>query len=103
MLLVRRGSDITAWSNLCPHAGLPLTLPDGRGLLHKGVGLCHGIAGSGYALLSLHRATGDTRWRARAEQVTAFGVAKLPELRKAYKVDQLSQITEEAWRKRLGL
>ena len=51
-----------------------------RGLLHKGVGLCHGIAGSGYALLSLHRATGDARWRARAEQAAAFGVAKLPEL-----------------------
>ncbi|WP_300543882.1 Rieske (2Fe-2S) protein [Maricaulis sp.] len=36
VLLVRRGDTVTAWANICPHAGMPLTLPDGRGLLHKG-------------------------------------------------------------------
>ena len=41
--------------------------------------------------------------RRRFEAAFRQLVAKLPELRKAYKVDQLSQITEEAWRKRLGL
>ena len=32
-----------------------------RGLLRKGVGLCHGIAGNAYALLEIHRAT--LSWR----------------------------------------
>ena len=30
-----------------------------RGLLHKGVGLCHGVGGNGYALLAAYRASGD--------------------------------------------
>lgn len=37
-----------------------------RGLLRKGLGLCHGVAGNGYALLSLYRATGDAGWLHRA-------------------------------------
>jgi hypothetical protein len=31
------------------------------GLLRKGNGICHGIAGNGYAFLSLYRRTGDSR------------------------------------------
>lgn len=50
------------------------------GPLEKGVGLCHGTAGNGYALLKLWRRTGDAIWldRARAfamhaiEQVERF-------------------------------
>src|SRR4051794_8368158 len=36
------------------------------GPLAKGPGLCHGTAGNGYAVLKLHRRTGDARWLARA-------------------------------------
>ena len=36
------------------------------GLLLKGPGLCHGIAGNGYALLAAFRATGDVKWLHRA-------------------------------------
>ena len=36
------------------------------GPLEKGHGLCHGTAGNGYALLALHRRTGDVRWLERA-------------------------------------
>lgn len=43
-----------------------------RGLLRKGVGLCHGIAGSGYALLSHARATGDAQQLRRAQQFALF-------------------------------
>jgi hypothetical protein len=34
-----------------------------RGLLKKGPGLCHGVAGNGYALLALYKATqvGDNK------------------------------------------
>eukprot|EP00811_Abedinium_folium_P032821 NODE_5835_length_1730_cov_4.651279.p1 GENE.NODE_5835_length_1730_cov_4.651279~~NODE_5835_length_1730_cov_4.651279.p1 ORF type:complete len:438 (+),score=119.81 NODE_5835_length_1730_cov_4.651279:175-1488(+) len=36
------------------------------GLLTKGVSLCHGTAGNGYALLRLWRTTGDAHWLSRA-------------------------------------
>lgn len=48
VLIVRRGTRVTAWSNLCPHAGLPLTLPDGRGLLHKGETLVCPVHGASF-------------------------------------------------------
>ena len=37
-----------------------------KGLLKKGLGLCHGVAGSGYALLCLYRQTRDKLWLYRA-------------------------------------
>ncbi|CAK0800214.1 unnamed protein product [Prorocentrum cordatum] len=39
-----------------------------RGAILKGNGLCHGVAGNGYAFLSLFAATGQElhRWRAEA-------------------------------------
>jgi len=37
-----------------------------RGLLRKGISLCHGVAGNGYALLRLWRTTGNATWLARA-------------------------------------
>ena len=37
-----------------------------RGLLRKGLGLCHGTAGNGYSLLQLYQATGDRNWLYRA-------------------------------------
>jgi len=36
------------------------------GLLRKGPGLCHGIAGNGYVFLTLFRTTNDSQWLARA-------------------------------------
>mmetsp|Transcript_29806 Transcript_29806/g.86483 ORF Transcript_29806/g.86483 Transcript_29806/m.86483 type:complete len:395 (+) Transcript_29806:1-1185(+) len=44
-----------------------------RGLLStKGVGLCHGTPGNGYALLVLYRATGDAMWLRRAQHFGIF-------------------------------
>jgi hypothetical protein len=37
-----------------------------RGLLKKGVGLCHGLAGNAYAFLALFRATREPQWLYRA-------------------------------------
>jgi len=33
-----------------------------RGLLRKGPGICHGVAGGGYAFLTLYRLTGEERY-----------------------------------------
>ena len=41
------------------------------GLLTKGPGLCHGVAGNGYALLAAYRVSRDPRWLHRA---VVFGV-----------------------------
>ena len=38
----------------------------------QGVGLCHGISGSGYALLSLYRATGERSYLSHAQQFALY-------------------------------
>jgi len=43
-----------------------------RGLLRKGPGICHGVAGSGYVFLLLYRLTGDTQQLARAHCFAQF-------------------------------
>eukprot|EP00927_Polykrikos_kofoidii_P031676 TRINITY_DN27199_c0_g1_i1.p1 TRINITY_DN27199_c0_g1~~TRINITY_DN27199_c0_g1_i1.p1 ORF type:complete len:421 (+),score=59.20 TRINITY_DN27199_c0_g1_i1:147-1409(+) len=44
-----------------------------RGLLStKGLGLCHGTPGNGYALLVCYRATGDRLWLRRAQHFAVF-------------------------------
>ncbi|XP_060837330.1 lanC-like protein 3 homolog [Rhopalosiphum padi] len=43
-----------------------------KGLLKKGPGLCHGIAGNGYVFLLLYRLTGDTKHLNRALQFGKF-------------------------------
>lgn len=43
-----------------------------RGLLRKGPGICHGIAGSGYVFLLLYWLTGDLRYLHRARQFAEF-------------------------------
>lgn len=48
--------------------------------LLQGVGLCHGIAGSGYALLSHGRATGDKRQLRRAARFALFAADHWREL-----------------------
>ncbi len=42
-----------------------------RGLLKKGLGLCHGISGNAYSFLALYRHTGDPGHLRRAEQFAA--------------------------------
>uniref|UniRef100_A0A7S2KT96 Uncharacterized protein n=1 Tax=Zooxanthella nutricula TaxID=1333877 RepID=A0A7S2KT96_9DINO len=46
------------------------------GILRKGPGLCHGVAGNGYALLEMFRATGDSLWLARAKHFASRMLAK---------------------------
>jgi Lanthionine synthetase C-like protein len=46
----------------------------------QGVGLCHGIAGSGYALLSDGLATGDDRQLRRAARFAQFAADHWQEL-----------------------
>ena len=43
-----------------------------RGLLKKGPGICHGVAGSGYVFLLLYRLTGDRQHLARAHCCAQF-------------------------------
>ena len=40
-----------------------------RGLLKKGYGICHGVAGNAYAFLALYRLTGDKKFLHRALKV----------------------------------
>jgi len=42
------------------------------GLLRKGPGACHGVAGNAYAFLYLYQITGDEQWRHRAAQFALF-------------------------------
>lgn len=51
-----------------------------RGLLRKGVGLCHGISGNGYALLSLYRATGEPQYLGMAQSFALFAAEHWEEL-----------------------
>jgi len=39
-----------------------------KGLLRKGPGICHGVAGSGYVFLLMYRLTAETKYLYRAER-----------------------------------
>lgn len=41
-----------------------------RGILKKGYGICHGVAGNAYTFLCLYKQTGDTKWLHRAMKVS---------------------------------
>ncbi|KAK4319693.1 hypothetical protein Pmani_009353 [Petrolisthes manimaculis] len=56
-----------------------------KGLLKKGPGICHGVAGSGYVFLTLYRLTGDHRHLHRALQFSYF--LKFPEFQQAHTPD----------------
>lgn len=43
-----------------------------QGLLRKGAGICHGVAGNGYAFLVLYRLTGDQQYLYRANKFVEF-------------------------------
>ena len=54
------------------------------GPLSKGHGLCHGTAGTGYALLKLYRRTGDPLWLDRARAFAAHAIAQRARMRQEY-------------------
>ena len=43
-----------------------------RGLLRKGYGLCHGVAGNAYTFLTLYKATGHKHYLERALRVSVY-------------------------------
>ncbi|HRD75340.1 MAG TPA: LanC-like protein [Hyphomicrobiaceae bacterium] len=53
------------------------------GPLAKGSNLCHGTVGNGYALLKLHRRTGDAVWLDRARAFAMTAIAQCREARRA--------------------
>mmetsp|Transcript_89525 Transcript_89525/g.239390 ORF Transcript_89525/g.239390 Transcript_89525/m.239390 type:complete len:219 (+) Transcript_89525:3-659(+) len=72
---------LKAWKELRRQDCLEAALRAGdviwqRGLLRKGPGICHGVAGNGYAFLSLFRATGDPKHLHRALQFGVFLFSK---------------------------
>jgi len=54
------------------------------GPLSKGAGLCHGTAGNGYALLKLHRRTGDPIWLERARSFAMHAIEQSRQMRQRY-------------------
>jgi hypothetical protein len=54
------------------------------GPLVKGSNLCHGTGGNGYALLKLHRRTGDAIWLERARAFAMTAIAQYREARERY-------------------
>lgn len=54
------------------------------GPLTKGGGLCHGTAGNGYALLALHRRTGDAIWLDRARSFAMHAIMQQERMRQQY-------------------
>lgn len=54
------------------------------GPLAKGANICHGTAGSGYALLALFARTGDPRWLARARAFAMTAIAQVEAARDRY-------------------
>ncbi len=68
------------------------------GPLKKGAGLCHGTAGNGYALLKLHRVTGDALWQTRAR---AFAMHALAQVER--EADERGQRWPSLWTGDLGV
>jgi lanthionine synthetase-like protein len=54
------------------------------GPLRKGVGICHGTAGNGYALLALHHRTGNEMWLERARAFAAEAAADVQRRRRRH-------------------
>ncbi len=57
-------------------AGAELTWQAGAHRDEKGVGLCHGTAGNGFALLKAFERTGDERWLERARRFAVHALAQ---------------------------
>lgn len=50
--VVRSGDEAFAWRNFCPHAGLPLAMPDGRVLVHQGQNIVCPVHGASFDVRS---------------------------------------------------
>jgi len=84
-----------AWDGLLLGAGELTWL---AGPLEKGVGLCHGTAGNGYALLKLWQRTGDTLWLDRAR---AFAVHAVEQVQRF--ADRTGQTRHSLWTGDIGV
>jgi len=49
VILVKRKGKVSAWMNDCPHAGMRLSLPDGRVMVHKDGFIVCPIHGASFA------------------------------------------------------
>lgn len=52
VILVRKGDEVRAYLNVCPHAGRPLNLPDGRVFLHQGEFILCPVHGASFDLVN---------------------------------------------------
>jgi len=48
-----------------------------RGLLRKGYGICHGVAGNAYGFLTAYQLTGDQKYIHQAIKVATFSSAAI--------------------------
>jgi len=62
-------------------AGAELPWHAGPPLLEKGLSICHGTAGNGYAFLKALARTGDERWLDRARSFAVHALAQVKRLR----------------------
>jgi len=83
------------WDGLLRGAG---ELTWQAGPLEKGVGLCHGTAGNGYALLKLWQRTGEALWLDRAR---AFAVHAIEQVRRF--AERSGQTRHSLWTGDIGV
>lgn len=69
------------WDSLLLQAGVLIWH---AGPLRKGAGLCHGTAGSGFAMLKLWRRSGDGVWLERARALAMHGCGQVERHRAEY-------------------
>lgn len=75
---LRRSADLEALLLGAGHATWA------AGPLTKGLGLCHGTAGNGYAFLTLYRRTGDPLWLARARAFAMHAITQQADMRQQH-------------------
>jgi lantibiotic modifying enzyme len=68
------GRDDEAWSALLEAAG---NLVWDAGPIATGIGICHGTAGNGWALLALWKRTGEEIWLDRAQRFAVHAAAQV--------------------------
>lgn len=66
------------------------------GPLKKGVGICHGTAGNGYAFLSLYKYSDQSQWLDRARQFAVHSIEQCIEAREHYGQGRYSLWTGDA-------
>jgi lantibiotic modifying enzyme len=74
-------------------AGAELTWQAGAHGAEKGVGICHGTAGNGYALLKAFGCTGDELWLERARRFAVHALAQAERARTENGVGRYSLFT----------